>query len=160
MEYPKSFQVLNQQKVNYLICGVVPVNIYDIPRMTADIDIVLNFKEKNIVNFEKALEISMFQKSIRVALKTFVSKEERQKAISEKNLIAYSDFNSKAEYVNLDVLLDVPIDFEELWRNKSMKEIKNISVNLASVEKLIDLKKYANRLQDQKDALLLSRLLK
>ena len=55
MEYQKLFKTLNQYKVNYLICGGMAVNIYGIPRMTADIDIILDFEENNISNFENAL---------------------------------------------------------------------------------------------------------
>ena len=160
MEYLKLFKIFNQYKVKYLICGGLAVNIYGIPRMTADIDILLDFEEENLTNFETAIKLLLYQNSIPISIKTFINKEERQKIIKEKNLIAYSFYNSNSGFVTLDVLLDTPIIFSELWKNKSERKNNDVSLNLVSVEDLISLKKYSNRLQDQNDVLLLSRLLK
>ena len=62
--------------------------------------------------------------------------------------------------MSLDVLLDVPIPFEELWKAKEERAIDKFRVNLVSVQHLIELKKYANRKQDNEDVILLSKLLK
>jgi hypothetical protein len=160
MEYINLFQALNRHHVKYLVCGGLAVNIYGIPRMTADIDLLLEFNETNLQEFENAIKMLMFKQSLPVSIKTFVKKEERQKAISEKNLIAYSYYNTQSGYMNLDVLMDVPMDFEVLWNNKTTRTVKDTAINLVSIEDLINLKKYANRLQDQNDVILLSRLLK
>ena len=50
MEYLELFSKLEQFKVRYLICGGLAVNIYGIPRMTADIDLLLDFTEKLLNN--------------------------------------------------------------------------------------------------------------
>jgi len=90
------------------------VNIYGIPRMTADIDILLDFNEENLEKFKSTIKQLKYQSMILLSIKTFVSKKEREKAITEKELIAYSYFNSVSNYMNLDVLLDTPFDFEEI----------------------------------------------
>jgi len=46
MEYLKLFEQLQQHDIRYMLCGGLAVNVYGIPRMTADIDIVLDFEEK------------------------------------------------------------------------------------------------------------------
>ena len=160
MEYPRLFKTLNQYKVKYLICGGMAVNIYGIPRMTADIDILLDFEEDNLSNFENAIKHLLYQNSIPISIKNFINKEERQKAIKEKNLIAYSYYNSNSGFVTLDVLLDTPIEFNELWKNRSERNLGDLSVYIISIEDLISLKTYANRIQDQTDVLLLSKLVK
>ena len=160
MEIKKIFDILNSYQVRYLVCGGLAVNIYGIPRMTADIDLLLDFDETNIINFENATKHLLFQSVIPISINSFVKKEERLKIIKEKNLIAYSYFNSLAGYMNLDVLLDTPIEFNELWKNKTERKLGETMIYLVSVENLIDLKKYANRIQDQKDILLLSKLIK
>ena len=159
MEYLELFSKLEQFKVRYLICGGLAVNIYGIPRMTADIDLLLDFTKKNVTDFETAIKILMYQSQLPISISKFVNKEERQKAIQEKNLIAYSFFNSRTNYMSLDVLLDVPIPFEELWKAKEERAIDKFRVNLVSVQHLIELKKYANRKQDKEDVILLSKLL-
>lgn len=159
MEYLKLFQVLNTHKVNYLVCGGLAVNIYGIPRMTADVDILLEFTENNLSYFENAVKQLMLQNSLPISIKTFINKEEREKAKHEKNLIAYSYFSNQSGFMNLDVLLDVPLEFDVMWNNKTIKTIKETHINIVSVEHLIALKKYANRIQDKNDVILLSKLL-
>lgn len=160
MEYLDLFKKLEEQKIRYLICGGLAVNIYGIPRMTADIDILLDFTEENIAKFENAMKILMYQSSLPITLKIFVSENERKKVIAEKNLIAFSFFNSLANYMSLDVLIDVPIPFDMLWETKENRQLERINVNIVSIENLISLKQYANRQQDRDDIILLSRLLK
>lgn len=160
MEYIQLFQKLHQSQVRYLICGGLAVNIYGIPRMTADIDILLDFTDDNLERFEAAIKQLKYQSMIPLSIKTFVTKNERQKAIDEKNLIAYSYFNSQSNYMNLDVLMDVPLSFDEMWTDREERVINEITVNIVSVEHLIALKQYANRKQDIDDVLLLSKLSK
>ena len=160
MKYIQLFQKLDQYQVRYLICGGLAVNIYGIPRMTADIDLLIDFTDENIDKFENALKILMYQSTLPISIKRFVNKEERQKAIKDKNLIAYSYFNIQANYMNLDVLMDVPMVFNELWNEKESRIVNGTVINLVSVEHLIELKKYANRKQDIDDVILLSKLLR
>lgn len=160
MEYLELFQALSVRNVRYLLCGGLAVNIYGIPRMTADIDLLLDFSDENVSNFETAIKLLKYQAAIPIAITAFISKEERQKAVRDKNLIAYSYYNSRANYMSLDVLMDVPFGFEELWKQKEERIIKGFNVNLVSVQHLIELKQYANRKQDIDDAVLLSKLLK
>jgi hypothetical protein len=160
MEYLDLFGKLESHNIRYLICGGLAVNIYGIPRMTADIDLLLDFTNENIDKFETAIALLKYQSRLPLSLKNFVNKEERQKAIKDKNLIAFSYFNSISNYMMLDVLLDVPLQFEELWTDKERRTAGGISVNVISVEHLILLKQYANRKQDNDDIILLSKLLK
>ena len=160
MEYLELFEQLSKKNVRYLICGGLAVNIYGIPRMTADIDLLIDFTDENIDKFESVIKPLMYQSTIPVSIKEYVNKDERQKVIRDKNLIAYSYFNSRSNYMSLDVLMDVPFAFHELWEKKEVRSIDEINVNIVSVEHLIIMKKYANRKQDIDDVILLSKLLK
>jgi predicted nucleotidyltransferase len=160
MEYLELFKKLEQQNIRYLLCGGLAVNIYGIPRMTADIDILIDFTEENLTKFENTLKILLYQSRLPLSIKTFVNKEERQKAVKEKNLIAYSYFNSQSNYMSLDVLMDIPLQFDELWASKENRSVDGISLNIVSIQHLIELKQYANRKQDIDDVLLLSKMLK
>lgn len=160
MEHSLLFEQLYKQNIRYLVCGGLAVNIYGIPRMTADIDILLDFEEVNVNKFENAMKLLSYFSTIPVSLKIMIDKSEREKMIREKNMIAYSFFNSRAGVMALDVLVDVPIAFDELWNSREVRKMNSSEVNLVSVEHLIALKKYSNRKQDNDDILLLSKLLK
>ena len=41
MDYFKLFEALYLAKIKYLVCGGLAVNIYGIPRMTADVDLLI-----------------------------------------------------------------------------------------------------------------------
>lgn len=158
MEYSELFKELDSKKIRYLICGGMAVNIYGIPRMTADIDLLLDFEERNISDFEKMMEELNYQPQIPFSLKNLIDKSKRIEVIKERNLIAFSFFNSVSNTMNVDVLIDVPMTFEELWNNRELRNVEDYKVHLVSINDLIELKKYSNRIQDQKDILLLSKI--
>jgi hypothetical protein len=159
MEYIELFEQLQKQEIRYLVCGGLAVNIYGIPRMTADIDILLDFEEENISRFENAMEVLEYHSSIPVSLITLLDKAERDRIIKDKNLIAYSFFNSRSEYMTLDVLIDVPFSFDLMWNQREIRKQDDLSINIVSLQHLIDMKKYSDRQQDNDDVLLLTKLL-
>jgi len=46
------FKSLADNKVKYLLCGGLAVNLYGIPRMTADVDLLIDWEKENIEKFE------------------------------------------------------------------------------------------------------------
>lgn len=160
MEYLSLFKELQSADIRYLVCGGLAVNIYGIPRMTADIDILLDFEEDNIKRFENTMKLLNYNSAIPIKLNLMVDKSEREAIIRDKNMVAYSFFNSKSGYMSLDVLIDVPINFEQMWEDKEVRNLTGIQINLVSLKHLIALKEYSNRQQDQDDILLLSKLLR
>jgi hypothetical protein len=159
-DYNELFESLFENGVRYLICGGLAVNIYGIPRMTADIDLILDLEKKNISNFLACIDKLSYHALLPIRLFEFESAEIRQKYKTENNLIAYSFFNNRNDVMSLDVLLDCPLSFDVLWENKETRAIEKFDVFLVSVEHLIDLKSYSNRAQDKSDIILLSKLLR
>ncbi len=154
------FSSLHKHEVKYLLCGGIAVNLYGIPRMTADIDVLLEWEENNLTCFEKAIAEHGYKHSLFFELKTLVSKELRLKYIREKNLIAYSYSSGTLQALSLDVLIDVPVNFDECWSRKEVKHIKETPVYVLQVDDLIVLKEYANREQDRADIANLKRFYK
>lgn len=160
MHYIELLKSLFEEDVHYLLCGGLAVNIYGIPRMTADIDIILDFEEKNFIRFERVLTTLNYQRTLPVQLFDLLDERKRKELMETKNLIAYSFHNAVATYMNLDILVDVPIPFQLLWQNKAERLIGDFKVYLISIEHLIEMKKYSNRVQDKQDIIHLAKLLK
>lgn len=158
MDYTELFKELNSRKIRYLVCGGMAVNIHGIPRMTADIDLLLDFEKKNIVAFETAMKKLSYFSTIPIFLNNLIDKSARLKIIKTKNLIAYSYFNSRANTMNVDVLVDVPIEFESIWKDREVRKGEDYYANFVSVNHLIEMKKYSDREQDKQDVLLLSKI--
>ena len=154
------FDSLLKHEVKYLLCGGIAVNLYGIPRMTADIDLLIEWEESNLAKFEKAIGEHGYKRNLFFELKTLLSQELRLKYIKEKNLIAYGYSSGTLQALSLDVLVDVPINFEECWNRKEVKQLKDIPVYVLHVDDLITLKEYANREQDRADIANLKRFYK
>jgi hypothetical protein len=158
MEYEKLFECFYKNEIRYVICGGLAVNIYGIPRMTADIDLIIDFSVDNIAYFEKCMKEAGYLASVPLSFKELASETKRKSLLEEKNMLAYSFYNSRAGQVVVDVLVDVPIRFSELWEKREVRTIGDAKVYLASIEQLIRLKEYAGRAQDKSDIILLSKL--
>ena len=158
MEYINLFRKFHEEGVQYLICGGLAVNIYGIPRMTADIDLLVNFSEDNILKFEHVLEELSFASVVPIQLNSLLDASKRAEIIKTKNLIAFSYYNKRANFMNVDVLIDMPFSFTNMWENRERREIENFEINIVSLEHLIEMKKYANRNQDQQDVKMLAKL--
>lgn len=145
------FSSLHQHKVNYLLCGGIAVNLYGIPRMTADIDVLIDWEEANLENFEAAIHEHGYKSNLFFGLKSLLSQEVRTKYRNERNLIAYSYSSDLFQSLSLDILVESPILFSDCWARKETKYLGDIPITLLHLDDLILLKEYANREQDRAD---------
>lgn len=53
MNFGLLFGAFNKHDVKYIVCGGLAVNLLGVPRMTADIDIILEMVQKNLLRFEQ-----------------------------------------------------------------------------------------------------------
>jgi hypothetical protein len=160
MDYLGIFEQLHKHQVKYLLCGGLAVNIYGIPRMTADIDLILDFDKDNLKKFEICVVNAFYQSQIPVSLSLLSTQQERIKLVKEKNLIALSYFNTRGNVMSMDVLIDVPLNFADMWERKTTRTADEIDIHIVSINDLIKLKEYSNRKQDQDDIYLLSQIKK
>ena len=154
------FASLKKYDVKYLLCGGVAVNLYGIPRMTADIDVLIQWTETNIERFESALAEHKYRNNLFFQLKTLIPAETRLKYFTEKNLIAYSYSSDLLQAISLDVLVQTNINFDTCWTRKETKYIQEIPIYVLSVDDLMEMKQYANREQDRADIINLKKYYK
>lgn len=158
MDYLGIFEQLQKHQVKYLLCGGLAVNIYGIPRMTADIDLILDFDKENLKQFEICVLNAFYQSQIPVSLSLLSTQQERIKLVKEKNLIALSYFNTRGNVMSMDVLIDVPLNFADMWERKTTRTSDDTDIHVVSINDLIKLKEYSNRKQDLDDIYLLSQI--
>ncbi|MBL7892737.1 MAG: hypothetical protein JNL63_08905 [Bacteroidia bacterium] len=151
LAYIDLFGELGKNKIRYLVCGGVAIGLHGIPRMTADIDILLDLEKENIEKFEKTIMRFGYLPLAPIPLSNLINESERLRLKKEKNLIAYSYQSGSSNLMSIDVLIDSPISFKQMWGNKIVRKHSDVEVNVVSVDDLIELKKYSNRLQDQDD---------
>jgi hypothetical protein len=145
------FASLQQHEVKYLLCGGIAVNLYGIPRMTTDIDILIDWSETNVDGFEAAIKEHGYKNNLFFQLRTFVSAETRLHYFREKNIISYSYSSDLLRAISLDVLVQTNLDFEACWDRKETKYVQEVPVYVLCVEDLIIMKESAGREQDKAD---------
>jgi hypothetical protein len=145
------FASLHQHHAKYLLCGGLAVNLYGIPRMTADIDVLIDWNEANVAAFEAALREHGYRNNLFFQLKTLIPSNIRLQYFREKNLIAYSYSSDSLQAISLDVLIHTNIDFETCWEGKETKFLQEVPVYLLGIDDLILMKEFANREQDKTD---------
>lgn len=158
MLYDFIFRSLYKHNVRYVLCGGVAVNIYGIARMTSDIDILIDFDKNNIERFKQATTEIGYSPAIPISIFELADSASRNRLIKEKNLIAFSLVNTMSPYATLDVITDVPIQFANMWERKKTRKMKDYELYVVGIKDLIELKKYAGRIQDNQDIELLKRI--
>lgn len=151
----RSFQ---QHEVRYLLCGGLAINMYGIPRSTADMDIILDLREENLRNFLKSIEAFGYQSSLPISVIQLADETFRKSLREEKGLVAFSFFSSIFQMITLDVLVDLPFSFEDLWKNRTERKAGETILCLVGVEDLVALKEVSNRQQDRIDIESLKRI--
>ncbi len=158
MDFGILFKKFQEHNIRYVVCGGLAVNLHGIPRMTADIDIILDLTEPNLLSFEKCTSDLNYNLSVPVKLTELSDELSRRKLIQSKNLVALSFYNFDKNFLALDLLIDFPIPFEELWNSRAIRKEGDLEVCLVSIDHLIKLKEYSNRAQDKQDIYYLSKI--
>jgi hypothetical protein len=117
-------QKLNKAEINYMISGSIAVNYYSIPRMTRDIDIVVELEKSNTDKFIKIFENDFY-----------LDKEVIKEETSSKGMF---NLIHKEYFVKVDFIVRKESKFKitEFSRKKKIS-IKDFSMWIVSPEDLI-----------------------
>ncbi len=150
----KLVRALDSQKVNYAIVGGYAVALHGAVRGTVDVDLVLAFSKENFANAERVF-ISMGLES-RLPVSAEQVFDFREDYIKNRNLIAWSFFNSK----NPIEVVDVIISHDRKLMSVDKVMANGITFKVASISELIKMKTNTKRQQDQADIEALKRIKK
>ncbi|TFF86327.1 MAG: hypothetical protein EU551_01895 [Promethearchaeota archaeon] len=146
--------------IKYLIVGGLAVNLYGIPRVTQDMDIIISMDKDNILKINDILKKLNYVPRLPVDPNQLADKKTLKNWIIDKNLRAFSFYNKSENYKTIDILIDHPLNFEDSFQHKTIRKIKSIEIYLAPLDDLITMKRNTNRKQDISDIKLLKRLKK
>lgn len=160
MFYEEVFRKLNQSNIKYLVAGGLAVNLHGVPRMTQDLDLLIDLGKDNILNIIEALKDIGYQCKIPEDPNLFAIPEIREKWKNEKNMKVFSFFHKLAPYQIIDLMFDTPVPFAEASKNKVVKTASDLSIPLVAIPDLIKLKEGTGRMHDQSDIYMLQEILK
>ncbi|PMP66728.1 MAG: hypothetical protein C0190_04765 [Thermodesulfobacterium geofontis] len=144
-------KILYLNKIRYLLCGGLAVNLYGIPRTTVDLDLIIDLSHENLKNF------ILTMKKAGLTLKQPVEDEKlldpifRKFLIKEKEIkvLTYINLNNPLEIV--DFFIELPINFEEAFKRKKTLKIEDYEIYLVDIETLIKMKEKSKRPLDISD---------
>jgi len=117
-------QLLDQKGISYMVSGSLAVNVYSVPRMTLDIDIVIELNETNFDDFS-AIFGSGF----------YINREAAKSEIRRKGMFNVIDHKSG---LKIDFIIRKETEYRKLeFSRRSIKMIENIPVWMVSAEDLV-----------------------
>lgn len=158
MFYLDIFKALEQHQVRYLLVGGLAVNLYGVPRMTMDVDLVIALDATNVQEFVAAVASLGMQPVLPLPLNDFLDPGKREQWVTDRNMVAFALRPPQAAGPTLDVLLVTPLNLEAAFSRAVLRDLGRTKVSLAAIEDLILMKEQCGRAQDLADIEHLRRL--
>jgi len=155
------FSTLDKAGVRFLVAGGVAVVVHGYPRMTMDVDLVVQLENNNIQTAFKVLEGLGYRPSVPVSPVDFADTVKRQRWIREKGMRVLNLFSDLYPETQLDIFAVEPFDFDREYEQALHVELaQGLIVRIVSIPTLISMKKQAGRDLDHEDVRQLEQILK
>jgi len=151
MFYEEVFRDLNKNKVRYLVVGGGAVVLHGVVRLTADIDLFVDFEQKNLLKFTEVLTNLGYRPKIPVKASDFADKYNRERWKREKQMLVFSFYHLKRHQDHIDVFVYEPVDFKKAYKEKEVMKAGRIKIPVISIKHLKKMKMMAGRPQDLSD---------
>ena len=161
MYYESVFKQLNKFRIKYVVIGGIAVNLYGFARLTMDLDIIVDMKEKNLKKLLLVIKKIKYKPRLPEKEHELTNEEKRKEWHKQKKMFVFTFYNPKLSYEEIDILLIHPISFKKLFKDrKIIKPTKSIRIPVASLKHLIKLKKITKREKDLLDLSALKQIMK
>jgi hypothetical protein len=141
-----------------VVVGGLSVNLHGVPRVTADVDLIISMDSGNIHSLVDVLKGLDFLPGLPENPEESSDRKKVKAWIDERNLKSFSFIHRKDNnYKSVDIVLVHPLDFEKAFANKRIKTAKEIEIYVASIDDVILMKEWNGSKQDLSDAALLRR---
>jgi predicted nucleotidyltransferase len=148
LDFQSIFKELNKQKIDYLVVGGLAVNLYGVPRMTYDIDIMILLEAKNISKLTTQLTNWGYRPKVPINPMELADETKRNSWVQDKGMKAVNFYSDKLPIGEIDIVFDSPISYSELKSRVVMIEIGGAKIPTVSIHDLIKLKQESGRKQD------------
>jgi hypothetical protein len=151
LDYKAIFKELNDLGIDYLVVGGLAVNLFGVPRLTYDIDLMIHLEPDNIRKLIAKLTQWGYRPKIPVNPIDFADKSKRNLWIYEKGMEAFNFFSENLPVGEIDIVINSPISYETLRERAVIIQLQEVKVPVVSIHDLIELKLNAGRKQDLSD---------
>lgn len=145
------FEALAAAEVRYVVVGGLAVVLHGHARLTADIDLVVDLAPDAAHRALDALTGIGMRPRLPVAAADFADPATRESWIREKGMRVFSLWDPRNPMRVVDLFVEHPIPFEDLWNRSEIVRLAGVDVRVASIPDLIALKRMAGRPVDRSD---------
>lgn len=143
-EHIKIYKALNKNRVKYLVIGGVASVLYGVPRLTLDIDILIEPTLKNAESLIRAFREAGYKQALRT---------------EPEDIIRMGMYTFSGELF-IDVFSGArDEDFQKMWTRREVMQVGKTKIKVISLEDLIETKRHLGREKDKEDILLLRKIL-
>jgi hypothetical protein len=151
MLFEPLFVALNAAAGRYVVVGGFATVLHGFARLTADIDLIVDLEPSAArATIETLVGLGMRPRAPVDPL-TFSIEEVRRKWIDEKGMRVFSMWDPRSPMREVDLFVETPIPFEELWARSQVVPLGPVPVRIAGIRDLVTLKRLAGRPQDLRD---------
>ena len=145
------FVALNAAGARYVVVGGLATVLHGYARLTADIDMIVDLDPPELKKTLAAMASLGLRPRAPVDPLGFADEEVRRSWIEEKGMTVFSFWDPKVPMREVDLFVEHPIPFSELWERSDLVELDQTTVRIASILDLIALKRLAGRPEDLQD---------
>ena len=149
--YEQIFRAFDEAQVQYLVVGGVAVNLYGYLRATGDLDILVLLDSENLAKVDDVMKSLEYVERLPISVQSLTDEAQVREWLDKKNLKAFTFTPSGDNPLQLDIVLEPSLRFEELFQNRESKMIGDLEIPVVSIDDLIEMKKDADRLKDRMD---------
>ena len=134
-----------------MVVGGVATVLHGYARLTADLDLILDFEPDAAARAMRALAAFGLRPRVPVDAEDFADERIRERWVRDKGMQVSSFFKPDDPFLSVDVFAELPVEFEGLYARAEVCEIEAVPVRIASIPDLIHLKRLADRPRDRED---------
>jgi hypothetical protein len=144
------FAALEAGQVRYVAVGGIATILHGVIRLTRDVDLVVDLDPVEARRAIAVLAALGFMPTAPVPADAFADPAIRASWAREKHMVVFSLRNPQG-YVSVDLFIEYPMDFEDLWTRSELIPVGDIMIRAASLSDLIRIKRGAGRPRDLLD---------
>ncbi|MEA2344275.1 MAG: hypothetical protein QOF63_2444 [Thermoanaerobaculia bacterium] len=149
--FERVFRLLNDHDIRYVIVGGIAVVLHGSPRLTADLDIIIDLEPVQARTAIEVLQRAGFVAEVPVDIRQFADETVRRSWIVDKHMKALSLHDGEMPPTVIDLLAESPIAFEELYGRAKLVSVDDMTLRVAAIPDLIALKRLSGRPEDLRD---------
>ncbi|MGH2727284.1 MAG: hypothetical protein ACRDKS_09955, partial [Actinomycetota bacterium] len=148
--YEPIFEALNARGVRYLVVGGLAVVLHGYARLTVDLDLMNDPTPEESLKAVTAPADLGFRPRLPVEPEAFADPRQRRDWVQNRNLRVFSMFDPTDPLREVDLFVDEPMPFEELWARSVEMPLATTTVRVISRRDLIEMKRMAGRARDHR----------